>query len=57
VTDPDAWPTLTDDPELIVALDGPVDYQAAFDTTLDALLDHLLRQQDRLAMGEQVTKG
>ncbi|HVU60094.1 MAG TPA: TetR family transcriptional regulator [Mycobacteriales bacterium] len=37
-TDPAAWPAITDDPDLIAALAGPVDYQGAFDVTLDALL-------------------
>jgi TetR/AcrR family transcriptional regulator, tetracycline repressor protein len=41
-TDPDVWPAITDDPELVAALAGPVDYVAAFETTLDALLDRLL---------------
>ena len=41
-TDPEAWPALTDDAELITALAAPVDYRAAFDATLEALLDRLL---------------
>ena len=40
VTDPGAWPVLTDDPELIDALSGPVDYGAVFESGLTALLDH-----------------
>jgi TetR/AcrR family transcriptional regulator, tetracycline repressor protein len=43
-TDPTAWPLLTDDPELIDALAGAVDYLETFDLTLDALLDKLLPQ-------------
>jgi AcrR family transcriptional regulator len=41
-TDPTAWPALTDDPELIAALSAQVDYRAAFDVTLEALLDRFL---------------
>jgi AcrR family transcriptional regulator len=41
-TDPTAWPALTDDPELVAALSAQVDYRAAFDITLDALLDRFL---------------
>jgi hypothetical protein len=41
-TDPTAWPDLTDDPELIAALSAQVDYRAAFDVTLEALLDRFL---------------
>lgn len=41
-TDLTAWPAVTDDPELLRALGGPVDYQAAFDVGLDALLDRFL---------------
>ncbi|HVW79470.1 MAG TPA: TetR family transcriptional regulator [Mycobacteriales bacterium] len=42
VTDPAAWPAITDDPELISELSGPVDYQGAFELTLDALLRRFL---------------
>jgi hypothetical protein len=42
ITDPEAWPAVTEDPELVAALAGPVDYLGAFETTLDALLDRLL---------------
>jgi AcrR family transcriptional regulator len=52
VTDPDAWPAVTDDPELVSALAGPVDYQGAFQATLDALLDQLLMPSLRTAMTE-----
>ncbi|HVY10076.1 MAG TPA: TetR/AcrR family transcriptional regulator [Mycobacteriales bacterium] len=41
-TDPDAWPALTDDPELVAALAEQVDYPGAFQVTLDALLDRFL---------------
>ncbi|HVT64138.1 MAG TPA: TetR family transcriptional regulator [Mycobacteriales bacterium] len=41
-TDPTAWPAITDDPELIAALSAQVDYRAAFDLTLEALLDRFL---------------
>ncbi|HVV74593.1 MAG TPA: helix-turn-helix domain-containing protein [Mycobacteriales bacterium] len=41
-TDPTAWPAITDDPELIAALSAPVDYRAAFDVGLEALLDRFL---------------
>jgi AcrR family transcriptional regulator len=41
-TDLTAWPAVTDDPALLKALASPVDYQAAFDITLDALLDRFL---------------
>jgi AcrR family transcriptional regulator len=41
-TDPTAWPAITDDPELIAALSAHVDYRAAFDVTLEALLDRFL---------------
>ncbi|HVX68756.1 MAG TPA: TetR family transcriptional regulator [Mycobacteriales bacterium] len=41
-TDPTAWPAITDDPDLIAALSAQVDYRAAFDITLDALLDRFL---------------
>lgn len=41
-TDPTAWPLLTDDPELISALAGPVDYVETFELGLTALLDQLL---------------
>jgi TetR/AcrR family transcriptional regulator, tetracycline repressor protein len=41
-TDPAAWPALTDDPELVAALTVPVDYQWAFEITLDALLDRFV---------------
>jgi TetR/AcrR family transcriptional regulator, tetracycline repressor protein len=43
VTDPTAWPELTDDRELIEALAGPVDYDAVFTVGLEALLDRFLR--------------
>jgi AcrR family transcriptional regulator len=42
-TDIAAWPA-TDDHDLITALAGPVDYQGAFDTTLDALLDRIVEK-------------
>lgn len=42
-TDPNAWPVLTDDPELIAALGGPVDYVETFGTALTALVDRILR--------------
>jgi AcrR family transcriptional regulator len=42
-TDPAAWPVLTNDPELIEALAGPVDYVETFRATLDALVDRILR--------------
>jgi AcrR family transcriptional regulator len=41
-TDPTAWPAITDDPELIAALSAQVDYRAAFDIGLEALLDRFL---------------
>jgi AcrR family transcriptional regulator len=41
-TDLTAWPAVTDDPELLKALASPVDYDAAFTITLDALLDRFL---------------
>jgi hypothetical protein len=41
-TDREAWPAITDDPELIEALAAQVDYNAAFDVTLEALLDRFL---------------
>jgi AcrR family transcriptional regulator len=41
-TDPTAWPVLTDDPELIAALAGPVDYVETFRDALDALIDRIL---------------
>jgi AcrR family transcriptional regulator len=45
-TDPTAWPVLTDDPDLIDALAGAVDYVETFDLTLEALLDKLLPQPE-----------
>jgi AcrR family transcriptional regulator len=57
VTDPEAWPALTDDPELVAALDGPVDYEGAFQATLEALLDRLLDASRSRTRGRQVTKG
>lgn len=42
VTDPSAWPDHPDDPELVTALSGPMDPDAVFELTLQALLDHLL---------------
>ncbi|HWC33898.1 MAG TPA: TetR family transcriptional regulator [Mycobacteriales bacterium] len=41
-TDPTAWPALTEDPELVAALAAPVDYRAAFEVGLDALLGRFL---------------
>jgi AcrR family transcriptional regulator len=41
-TDPTAWPVLTDDPELVAALGGQVDYLETFSTVLDAILDRML---------------
>jgi AcrR family transcriptional regulator len=41
-TDPQAWPVLTDDPELIAALAGPVDYLETFAEALNALVDRIL---------------
>jgi AcrR family transcriptional regulator len=41
-TDPTAWPEITDDPLLVAELSAPVDYQGAFDATLDALLYRLI---------------
>jgi AcrR family transcriptional regulator len=43
VTDLAAWP-VTNDHDLITALAGPVDYQGAFDSTLDALLDRIVEK-------------
>jgi hypothetical protein len=45
-TDPTAWPLLTDDPELIAALAGPVDYGETFEAGLDALLDRFTGEPD-----------
>lgn len=45
-TDPTAWPLLTDDPELIAALAGPVDYAETFEAGLDALLDRFTGEPD-----------
>jgi TetR/AcrR family tetracycline transcriptional repressor len=38
VTDPTAWPDTPDDPELVAALSGSPDYDAAFEYGLQALL-------------------
>jgi AcrR family transcriptional regulator len=42
VTDPAQWPASTDDPQLVAALAGPVDYDAVFRVGLDALLGRFL---------------
>jgi TetR/AcrR family transcriptional regulator, tetracycline repressor protein len=42
VTDPTVWPPNANDPELVAALSGPVDYRAVFGVGLDALLDTFL---------------
>ena len=41
-TDPNAWPTGTEDHELITVLAGKVDYLGAFEITLGALLDRFV---------------
>jgi AcrR family transcriptional regulator len=38
VTDPTAWPTAPDDPELVASLAQPLDHEAVFTYGLDALL-------------------
>jgi TetR/AcrR family transcriptional regulator, tetracycline repressor protein len=42
VTDPMVWPAQADDPALVTALAGPVNYREVFDVGLDALLDRFL---------------